>query len=159
MCYYKTYVFMCTHTATAPRQHARSHLLLCTWPTHGRLWPSITGKQWNYLTSDQCGAPGLISTTPLMWYFSYFAAKSMYFLANKHKPRGSVHTTLLPRLRAHHAVFILKLPPGLTHGCSDFRYKVIGSTSERRSLWKGLFLQRSSWKMPISLSAIWSYCG
>lgn len=72
------------HTHTAPRQHARAHLLLCTWPTHGRLWPSIAGKHWDYISSDQSGAPRRTSATPLLCYFSYFTAKSTYFVANKH---------------------------------------------------------------------------
>lgn len=65
-CCYKAYVWS---ARTQRRRRGNMLDLICYCvhdPTRGRLWPSITGKHWNYLTSDQCGAPGLISTTPLM---------------------------------------------------------------------------------------------
>lgn len=90
-----------THLATALRQHAWSDLLLCTRPTHRELRALIVIKDWNNIASGQVRALTQTAATTPGCYFTHLSTKSMYFVANKHKPRGSVHTTLLLRSRAH----------------------------------------------------------
>lgn len=75
-------------------------------------------------------------TFPMLCYFTHMEAKNVYFVADKHKPRGSPHTTLLFLSRAHPALFILKLPLSVTLKCRDLHLKGYASTSGCQTLWK-----------------------
>lgn len=70
-----------------------------------------------------------------MCYLAYSSAKSTYFVANKHKPRGCADTMLLPRSRGASPPLCLSSfypsSPVSPIGCSDLH-----ATSYTRVGWK-----------------------
>lgn len=80
-------------------------------PLTGKLRALIVIKGLNNIKSGHMGALTQTAETTLRCYFTHLAAKSMHFVANKHKPRGSVHTTLLLRSGAHPCSIYLQIIP------------------------------------------------
>lgn len=84
-------------------------------PLTGELRALITTKRGYSYQIDQAGAFIQTTASSARYYFADLAAKSMYFVAKKHKPRGSVRTTLLAPLQSASLLYLSSNYPPVSH--------------------------------------------
>lgn len=97
---------------------------------------------------------------PSVVLFRTFVCEIDVFCGEQTLTTWFLHTMLLPRSRAHPCSIYPQITPTmLTYRCCDLRKKAKGFTNGCRSVWRGLFLPHTPQGLPISLRAIWSYCG